>query len=170
MFMTDRNALMTPPECHPGQQAYTFLIRILSTSFISVSNFSVFCYSRVSISAWVLLCRVLDVCIVQQSSLTRGLLIPPVITVYTLILHQREGIDTLEYWPRMPCIIRVWWVQVLFTSGWTWHWLAAQQPLPKQPRLLQASTTKQIMPPCRKVPLQEVNFLDDDILLWCLHS
>jgi hypothetical protein len=39
-----------PPECHPGQQAYTFLIRILSTSFISVSIFSVCCYSRVSIS------------------------------------------------------------------------------------------------------------------------
>jgi hypothetical protein len=37
-----------PPECHPGQQAYTFLIRILSTSFISVSIFSVCCYSRVS--------------------------------------------------------------------------------------------------------------------------
>ncbi len=37
MFMTDRSALMTPPECHPGQQAYTFLICILSTSFISVS-------------------------------------------------------------------------------------------------------------------------------------
>jgi hypothetical protein len=39
-----------PPECHPGKQAYTFLIRILSTSFISVSIFSVCCYSRVSIS------------------------------------------------------------------------------------------------------------------------
>ncbi len=39
-----------PPECHPGQQAYTFLIRILSKSFISVSIFSVCCYSRVSIS------------------------------------------------------------------------------------------------------------------------
>ncbi len=50
MFMTDRSALMTNPECHPGQQAYTFLIRILSTSFISVSIFSVCFYSRVSIS------------------------------------------------------------------------------------------------------------------------
>ncbi len=49
MFMTDRSALITPPECHPRQQAYTFLIRILSTSFISVSIFSVCCYSRVSI-------------------------------------------------------------------------------------------------------------------------
>jgi hypothetical protein len=39
---------MTPPEYHPGQQAYTFLIRILSTSFISVSIFYVCCYSRVS--------------------------------------------------------------------------------------------------------------------------
>ena len=39
-----------PPECHPGQQAYTFLIRILLTSFISVSIFFVCCYSRVSIS------------------------------------------------------------------------------------------------------------------------
>jgi hypothetical protein len=39
-----------PPECNPGQQAYTFLIRILSTSFISVSIFSVCCYSMVYIS------------------------------------------------------------------------------------------------------------------------
>ncbi len=40
-----------PPEGqHPGRLAYTFLIRILSTSFISVSIFSVCCYSRVSIS------------------------------------------------------------------------------------------------------------------------
>ncbi len=39
-----------PPEGHPGQLAYTFLIRILSTSFISVSIFSVCCFSRVSIS------------------------------------------------------------------------------------------------------------------------
>jgi hypothetical protein len=39
-----------PPEGNPGQLAYTFLIRILSTSFISVSIFSVCCYSRVSIS------------------------------------------------------------------------------------------------------------------------
>ncbi len=39
-----------PPEGHPGQLAYTFLICILSTSFISVSIFSVCCYSRVSIS------------------------------------------------------------------------------------------------------------------------
>ena len=48
MFMTDR--AYNPPECHPAQQAYTFLIRILSTSFISVSIFSVCCYSRVSLS------------------------------------------------------------------------------------------------------------------------
>ncbi len=34
-----------PPEGDPGQLAYTFLIRILSTSFISVSIFSVCCYS-----------------------------------------------------------------------------------------------------------------------------
>ncbi len=32
-----------PPEGHPGQLAYTFLISILSTSFISVSIFSVCC-------------------------------------------------------------------------------------------------------------------------------
>jgi hypothetical protein len=50
MFMTDRSALMTPQNALPGQQAYTFLICILSTSFISVSIFSVCCYSRVSIS------------------------------------------------------------------------------------------------------------------------
>ncbi len=43
-------ALLWPPECHPRQQVYTFLIRILSMSFISVSIFSVCCYSRVSIS------------------------------------------------------------------------------------------------------------------------
>ncbi len=40
----------TPPKGNPGQLAYTFLICILSTSFISVSIFSVCCYSRVSIS------------------------------------------------------------------------------------------------------------------------
>ncbi len=39
-----------PPEGHPGQLAYTFLICILWTFFISVSIFSVCCYSRVSIS------------------------------------------------------------------------------------------------------------------------
>ncbi len=39
-----------PSEGNPGQLAYTFLNCILSTSFISVSIFSVCCYSRVSIS------------------------------------------------------------------------------------------------------------------------
>ncbi len=39
-----------PPEGHPGQHAYTFLIRILSTSLSSVSIFSVCCSSSVSIS------------------------------------------------------------------------------------------------------------------------
>ena len=39
-----------PPKGNPGQLAYTFLIRILSTSFISVSIFSVCWYSSVSIS------------------------------------------------------------------------------------------------------------------------
>ncbi len=37
-------------ECHPRQLAYTFLIRILSTSLTSLSIFSVCCYSSVSIS------------------------------------------------------------------------------------------------------------------------
>ncbi len=37
---------MTPPEGHPGQHAYIFLIRILSMSLTSVSIFSVCCYSR----------------------------------------------------------------------------------------------------------------------------
>jgi hypothetical protein len=41
---------MAPPECRPGQLAYTFLIHILSTSLTSVSIFSVCCYSSVSIS------------------------------------------------------------------------------------------------------------------------
>ena len=50
IFMSDWRALMTLTEGHPGQLAYTFLIRILQTSFISVSIFSVCCYSRVSIS------------------------------------------------------------------------------------------------------------------------
>ncbi len=50
IFMSDWRALVTPPEGHPGQLAYTFLIRILQTSFVSVSIFSVCCYSRVSIS------------------------------------------------------------------------------------------------------------------------
>ncbi len=39
IFMSDWRALMTPPAGHPGQLAYTFLIRILQTSFISVFNF-----------------------------------------------------------------------------------------------------------------------------------
>ncbi len=42
---------------------------------------------------------------------------------------------TLDNWPRMPYIIWVWRLQVLFTSSWNWHWLAAQQPLPKKPAL-----------------------------------
>ncbi len=56
IFMSDWRALMTPPEGHPGQRqlAYTFLIRILQTSFISVSFFTVCSYSRVSISVVVL--------------------------------------------------------------------------------------------------------------------
>ncbi len=38
-------------EGHPGQPAYTYVcFRILSTSFTSVSIFSVWCYSSVSIS------------------------------------------------------------------------------------------------------------------------
>jgi hypothetical protein len=41
-----------PPECHLGQLAYTFLIRILSMSFTSVSIFSVCYYSSVSISVF----------------------------------------------------------------------------------------------------------------------
>ncbi len=57
MFITDRIGVITPPECHPGQQAYTFLICILSTSSISVSIFSVCCYSRVSISVSIVLTR-----------------------------------------------------------------------------------------------------------------
>ncbi len=40
-----------PPECHPGQQAYTFLIRILSTSFISVS-FSLSAVTLGYLSQW----------------------------------------------------------------------------------------------------------------------
>ncbi len=55
--MSDWRTLLTPPEGHRGQLAYTFLIRILSTSFISVSIFSVCCYSRVSISMVTLLYR-----------------------------------------------------------------------------------------------------------------
>ncbi len=39
-----------PQEGHPGQHAYTFLIRILSSSLTSVSIFSVCYYSSVSIS------------------------------------------------------------------------------------------------------------------------
>jgi hypothetical protein len=49
-FMSDFRVLMAPPECRPGQLAYTFLIRILSTPLASVSIYSVFCYSSVSIS------------------------------------------------------------------------------------------------------------------------
>ncbi len=47
--MSDWRAPMTPQNATPGQLAYTFLFRILSTSLISVSIFSVCCYSRVSI-------------------------------------------------------------------------------------------------------------------------
>jgi hypothetical protein len=46
MFMSDWSALMNPrTEGHPGQHAYTFVIRILSTSLTSVSIFSVSRYS-----------------------------------------------------------------------------------------------------------------------------
>jgi hypothetical protein len=38
------------PEGHPGQCCVHLYARILSTSFISVSIFSVWCYSSVSIS------------------------------------------------------------------------------------------------------------------------
>jgi hypothetical protein len=50
ILMSDWRAIMTPPEGHPGQHVYTFLIRILSTSLSSVSIFSVCCYSSESIS------------------------------------------------------------------------------------------------------------------------
>jgi hypothetical protein len=50
ILMSGWRAIMTPPEGHPGQHAYTFLIRILSTSLSSVSIFSARCYSSVSIS------------------------------------------------------------------------------------------------------------------------
>ncbi len=40
-----------PPECHPGQQAYTFVIDLLSTSLTSVSIFPVSCCSRY-VSLW----------------------------------------------------------------------------------------------------------------------
>jgi|LakMenE01Jun11ns_1017448.scaffolds.fasta_scaffold7418876_1 hypothetical protein len=36
MFMTDWSALMTPQKAAPGQDVYTFVIRILSTSLTSV--------------------------------------------------------------------------------------------------------------------------------------
>ncbi len=51
MFMSDWSALMTPQKAAPGQDAYTFVIRILSTSFTSVSIFSVWCCSRY-LSLW----------------------------------------------------------------------------------------------------------------------
>jgi hypothetical protein len=35
MFMFNWSTLMTPPEGHPGQHAYTFVIRILSTSALA---------------------------------------------------------------------------------------------------------------------------------------
>ncbi len=44
-----------PPECHPVQQAYTFVIRLLSTFLTSVSIFSVSCCSRY-VSLWNDLC------------------------------------------------------------------------------------------------------------------
>jgi hypothetical protein len=40
-----------PPECHPGQQAYTFLIRILLTSFISF-QFSLSAVTLGYLSQW----------------------------------------------------------------------------------------------------------------------
>jgi hypothetical protein len=50
ILMFDWRAIMTPPEGHPGEHAYTFLIRILSTFLSSVSISSVCYYSSVSIS------------------------------------------------------------------------------------------------------------------------
>ncbi len=40
-----------PPECHLGQQSYTFVISILSMSLTSVSIFSLCCCSRY-VSLW----------------------------------------------------------------------------------------------------------------------
>ncbi len=42
---------MTPQKAAPGQDAYIFVIRILSMSFTSVSIFSVWCFSRY-LSPW----------------------------------------------------------------------------------------------------------------------
>jgi hypothetical protein len=52
MLMSDWGAIMTPQKATLDSMAhaYTFLIRIPSTSLISVSIFSVCCYSSVSIS------------------------------------------------------------------------------------------------------------------------
>jgi hypothetical protein len=46
--------LYDPPEGHPGQQAYTFVIRILSTSLTSVSIFSV-CFCSRYVYLWLAL-------------------------------------------------------------------------------------------------------------------
>ncbi len=45
------SALMTPPEGHPGQLAYTFVICIISTSHTQISTFLVCCYSTY-LSLW----------------------------------------------------------------------------------------------------------------------
>ncbi len=49
--------LLWPPEAHPGQHAYTFGIRILSTTLSSFSIFSLCCCSMY-LSLWCLLCAV----------------------------------------------------------------------------------------------------------------
>jgi hypothetical protein len=51
MFMSDWSAIMTLPEGYPGQNAYTFVIFILSLSLTSVSIFSVCCCCRY-VSLW----------------------------------------------------------------------------------------------------------------------
>jgi hypothetical protein len=54
MFMSDWSALMTPQKATPGQDAYTFVIRILSMSFISVS-FSLSAAALGYLSLWLTL-------------------------------------------------------------------------------------------------------------------
>ncbi len=46
VYVYDSSILMTPPEGHTVQHAYTSVIRILSASVTSVSSFSVWCCSR----------------------------------------------------------------------------------------------------------------------------
>ncbi len=111
-----------PPEGHPGQLAYTFLIRIISTSFISVSIFSVCCYSIEYLSR--------SVCCYSRVYISVGTNLPP---CCSSLLHLWWDWAVQPAWrtagppqPRPPAALRPHWLRPR-PLLWTRHF-------PVQPR------------------------------------